>query len=178
MAHCTLGKAGGDAIEDRVEPGLERPQALTIDTVSSTGRLSCLARGLAESVVGTGITVNSVLPGPSRSEGVGVFLQQMAQQQGIDEAEMERRFFETARPSSFAQALSHNRRSRQCDRVSLHASGLRHDRFGIPCRWRCCARDPLKQGHESRKQPRRRDAPIRIPVPGPRPQILAFEAPR
>jgi NAD(P)-dependent dehydrogenase (short-subunit alcohol dehydrogenase family) len=100
MAHCTLGKAGGDAIEDRVEPGLERPQALTIDTVSSTGRLSCLARGLAESVVGTGITVNSVLPGPSRSEGVGAFLQQMAQQQGIDEAEMERRFFETARPSS------------------------------------------------------------------------------
>jgi NAD(P)-dependent dehydrogenase (short-subunit alcohol dehydrogenase family) len=41
-----------------------------------------------------------VLPGPTRSEGVGTFVAQLAQQQGIDEAEMERRFFESARPSS------------------------------------------------------------------------------
>lgn len=67
--------------------------------VTKTAQIA-LARGIAESVAGTGITVNSVLPGPTRSEGVGTFVQQMARQQGIEDAEMERRFFETARPSS------------------------------------------------------------------------------
>lgn len=59
-----------------------------------------LARGLAESVAGTGITINSVLPGPTRSEGVGTFVQQLAEHEGISAAEMEKRFFETARPTS------------------------------------------------------------------------------
>src|ERR1700676_2912311 len=47
-----------------------------------------------------GVTINSVLPGPTRSEGVGAFAAQMAGQQGISEDEMEGRVFETARPSS------------------------------------------------------------------------------
>jgi NAD(P)-dependent dehydrogenase (short-subunit alcohol dehydrogenase family) len=81
------------------ESGLQIPAEMIHYGVTKTAQIA-LARGLAESVVGTGITVNSVLPGPTRWEGVGAFLQQMAQQQGIDEAEMERRFFETARPSS------------------------------------------------------------------------------
>jgi len=46
------------------------------------------------------ITVNSVLPGPTKSEGVGGFVRQIAQQQGVSEAELEREFFRTARPTS------------------------------------------------------------------------------
>ena len=59
-----------------------------------------IARGLAESVAGTGVTINSVLPGPTASEGVNVFVEQMAQQQGISVAEQEKQFFATVRPSS------------------------------------------------------------------------------
>ena len=59
-----------------------------------------VARGLAESVAGTGITVNSILVGPTNSEGVGNFLQEMAKQQGVTRAQVEKEFFEKARPSS------------------------------------------------------------------------------
>jgi NAD(P)-dependent dehydrogenase (short-subunit alcohol dehydrogenase family) len=59
-----------------------------------------VARGLAESVAGTGITVNSILVGPTESEGVGNFLQDMAKQQGVTPAQVEKEFFEKARPSS------------------------------------------------------------------------------
>jgi len=59
-----------------------------------------VARGLAQSVVGTGITVNSALVGPTASEGVGQFLESMAGQQGVTKAEIEKQFFSTARPSS------------------------------------------------------------------------------
>ena len=59
-----------------------------------------IARGLAESVAGTGVTVNSVLPGPTASEGVTSFVQGMARQQGISAAEIERQFSATVRPSS------------------------------------------------------------------------------
>ncbi|MGA2421338.1 MAG: SDR family NAD(P)-dependent oxidoreductase [Candidatus Acidiferrum sp.] len=59
-----------------------------------------IARGLAESVAGTGVTVNSVLPGPTASEGVEVFVEQMAKQQGVSKAQLEKQFFATGRPSS------------------------------------------------------------------------------
>src|ERR1700738_1916045 len=59
-----------------------------------------VARGLAESVAGTGVTVNSVLVGPTDSEGVGTFLESLAQQQNIAKADVEKMFFERARPGS------------------------------------------------------------------------------
>ncbi len=59
-----------------------------------------VARGLAESVAGTGVTVNSVLVGPTASEGAGVFVASMAKQQNISEAEVEKQFFEKVRPTS------------------------------------------------------------------------------
>jgi NAD(P)-dependent dehydrogenase (short-subunit alcohol dehydrogenase family) len=59
-----------------------------------------IARGLAESVAGTGVTVNSVLPGPTASEGVGGFLDSMAKQQKVSKAEIEKQFFANVRPSS------------------------------------------------------------------------------
>ncbi len=62
-----------------------------------------LARGLAETTIGTAVTVNSVLPGPTRSEGVEKFIEDMAKAQGITLEAMEREFFKTARPSSLLQ---------------------------------------------------------------------------
>jgi NAD(P)-dependent dehydrogenase (short-subunit alcohol dehydrogenase family) len=59
-----------------------------------------VARGLAETTAGTGVTVNSVLPGPTRSEGVEKFLEDMSKAQGLDPAKIEADFFRTARPSS------------------------------------------------------------------------------
>jgi NAD(P)-dependent dehydrogenase (short-subunit alcohol dehydrogenase family) len=81
------------------ESGLQIPVEMIHYGVTKTAQIA-LARGIAESVAGTGITVNSVLPGPTKSEGVGTFVKQMAVQQRLSEDEMERRFFETARPTS------------------------------------------------------------------------------
>jgi NAD(P)-dependent dehydrogenase (short-subunit alcohol dehydrogenase family) len=62
-----------------------------------------VARGLAQTTAGTGVTVNSVLPGPTRSEGVETFVNQLAQEQGVSFEEMERHFFKEIRPSSLLQ---------------------------------------------------------------------------
>jgi NAD(P)-dependent dehydrogenase (short-subunit alcohol dehydrogenase family) len=59
-----------------------------------------VSRGVAESVAGTGITVNSILVGPTSSEGVGDFVQSMAKQQGVTKEQVEREFFEKVRPTS------------------------------------------------------------------------------
>jgi NAD(P)-dependent dehydrogenase (short-subunit alcohol dehydrogenase family) len=59
-----------------------------------------VARGLAESVAGTGVTVNSILAGPTASEGASTFIENMAKQQKASVAEIERQFFLSARPSS------------------------------------------------------------------------------
>lgn len=59
-----------------------------------------VARGLAETLAGTGVTVNSVLPGPTASEGVTDFVAKLAADQGVDNAVVEREFFRSARPSS------------------------------------------------------------------------------
>jgi NAD(P)-dependent dehydrogenase (short-subunit alcohol dehydrogenase family) len=59
-----------------------------------------VSRGLAESVAGTGVTVNSILVGPTASEGVGDFLEGMAKQQSVTKTEIEKQFFSTVRPTS------------------------------------------------------------------------------
>lgn len=65
-----------------------------------------LARGLAESTVGTSVTVNSVLPGPTRSEGVEAFVADMAKRRGVSEADIEKEFFKSIRPSSLLQRFA------------------------------------------------------------------------
>jgi NAD(P)-dependent dehydrogenase (short-subunit alcohol dehydrogenase family) len=65
-----------------------------------------LARGIAESVAGTGVTVNSILPGPTESEGVGGFVEAMAKQQNKSKEQVEREFFEHARPSSLLKRFA------------------------------------------------------------------------
>ncbi len=84
------------------ESGVQIPVEMIHYGVTKTAQIA-LARGLAEDVRGTGITVNSVLPGPTRSEGVETFVKALATAQQIDEAELEKQFFATARPSSLIQ---------------------------------------------------------------------------
>jgi NAD(P)-dependent dehydrogenase (short-subunit alcohol dehydrogenase family) len=62
-----------------------------------------VARGLAETTAGTGVTVNSVLPGPTRSRGVGDFVAEMAAKSGRSAQSVEDDFFKTARPTSLLQ---------------------------------------------------------------------------
>src|SRR5437868_11070367 len=65
-----------------------------------------LARGLAETTLGTALTVNSVLAGPTRSEGVEQFIADVARTRGITPAEVEKNFFKTVRPSSLLQRFA------------------------------------------------------------------------
>jgi NAD(P)-dependent dehydrogenase (short-subunit alcohol dehydrogenase family) len=87
------------------ESGVQIPPEMIHYGMTKTAQLA-IARGIAETTAGTGITVNSVLPGPTRSEGVATFVERMAQQQGVDFATMEREFFETARPSSLLRRFA------------------------------------------------------------------------
>jgi NAD(P)-dependent dehydrogenase (short-subunit alcohol dehydrogenase family) len=59
-----------------------------------------VARGLAESVAGTGIAVNSVLPGPTKSRGVGDFAEDLARADGKSFEQVEAEFFVHVRPTS------------------------------------------------------------------------------
>jgi len=81
------------------ESGINIPAEMIHYGVTKSAQIS-LARGMAETTAGTGVTVNSVLPGPTSSEGVATFVEQLAKEQGKTNKEMERQFFETARPSS------------------------------------------------------------------------------
>jgi NAD(P)-dependent dehydrogenase (short-subunit alcohol dehydrogenase family) len=81
------------------ESALQIPVEMIHYGMTKTAQIA-VARGLAESLVGTGVTVNSVLPGPTKSEGVGEFITRLAESKGTDAASAEREFFATARPSS------------------------------------------------------------------------------
>ena len=87
------------------ESALQIPPEMIHYGMTKTAQLA-IARGIAETTAGTGVTVNSVLPGPTRSEGVATFVERMAQQRGIDFATMEREFFQTARPSSLLRRFA------------------------------------------------------------------------
>src|SRR5207248_5054373 len=74
------------------ESGLNIPVEMIHYGVTKTAQIA-LARGLAEMTAGTNVTVNSVLPGPTRSEGVERFVQDLAKGQGSDAATVEAEFF-------------------------------------------------------------------------------------
>jgi NAD(P)-dependent dehydrogenase (short-subunit alcohol dehydrogenase family) len=87
------------------ESALQIPTEMIHYGTTKTAQLA-VARGLAETLAGTGVTVNSVLPGPTSSEGVAKFVAELAASQRIDTATVEREFFKSARPSSVIQRFS------------------------------------------------------------------------
>jgi NAD(P)-dependent dehydrogenase (short-subunit alcohol dehydrogenase family) len=87
------------------ESALNIPVEMIHYGMTKTAQLA-IARGLAQSVAGTGVTVNAVLPGPTRSEGVVDFFANLAREQGLSEQEMERRFIAEHRPTSLIRRLA------------------------------------------------------------------------
>ncbi|TPG67385.1 SDR family NAD(P)-dependent oxidoreductase [Hymenobacter nivis] len=83
------------------ESGLQIPAEMIHYGTTKTAQLA-VARGLAELTKGTAVTVNSLLPGPTASEGVEEFLQKLAGE-GKTREEAEHAFFRDARPSSLLQ---------------------------------------------------------------------------
>src|SRR5712672_2462963 len=87
------------------ESGLNIPAEMVHYGMTKTAQLA-VSRGLAEACAGTGVTVNAVLPGPTRSDGVVEFFAKLAKEQGVSEAEMEREFIAKNRPSSVIRRLA------------------------------------------------------------------------
>ena len=87
------------------ESALQIPVDMIHYGMTKTAQLA-VSRGLAESMAGTGVTVNAVLPGPTASEGVTDFVGKLAAGQGSDIAAVEREFFREVRPSSLIKRFA------------------------------------------------------------------------
>ena len=72
--------------------------------MTKTAQIS-IARGLAQLTKGTNVTVNSVLPGPTRSEGIVGFLRSVASNPDAPDEEIEAEFFAKDRPASLIQRM-------------------------------------------------------------------------
>lgn len=81
------------------ESGVQIPVEMIHYGVTKSMQVA-LARGLAQSTAGTNVTVNSLLVGPTKSEGVDNFVKDMAKQRGKTDIEIEKEFFQTVRPTS------------------------------------------------------------------------------
>src|SRR6202012_4107981 len=87
------------------ESALQIPVEMIHYGVTKTAQIS-VARGLAEAVAGTGITVNSVLPGPTRSRGVEDFVEALAGSEGKTFEAFETEFFDKVRPTSLIKRFA------------------------------------------------------------------------
>jgi NAD(P)-dependent dehydrogenase (short-subunit alcohol dehydrogenase family) len=100
-----IAKNWGRIIFISSESAINIPEEMIHYGMTKTAQLS-VSRGLAELTKGTGVTVNSVLPGPTRSEGVEEFVKQLASTQQVTPQEAEQNFFKTARPTSLLQRFA------------------------------------------------------------------------
>ena len=87
------------------ESAVQTPVEMVHYGMTKTAQVA-IARGIAESVAGTGVTVNSILAGPTASEGVGGFVEAMAKQQNKSKEQVEKEFFEHVRPSSLLKRFA------------------------------------------------------------------------
>lgn len=87
------------------ESAVQIPAEMVHYGMTKTAQVA-VARGLAETAAGSGVTVNSILAGPTESEGVGGFVEALAKQQNKSNREVEREFFATARPSSLLKRFA------------------------------------------------------------------------
>jgi NAD(P)-dependent dehydrogenase (short-subunit alcohol dehydrogenase family) len=87
------------------ESAVQIPAEMIHYGMTKTAQLA-ISRGLAEYVAGTGITVNSVLPGPTKSRGVGDFVEELANKEGKSFEEFEEEFFKKMRPTSLIKRFA------------------------------------------------------------------------
>ena len=100
-----LAKKWGRIIFVSSESALQIPTEMIHYGTTKTAQLA-ISRGLAELTTGTEVTVNSVLPGPTLSEGVGDFITSMAASRNVSIEEMEKDFFKHARPTSIIKRFA------------------------------------------------------------------------
>jgi NAD(P)-dependent dehydrogenase (short-subunit alcohol dehydrogenase family) len=84
--------------------GIMTPPEMIHYGVTKSSQLA-ISRGLAELTKGTAVTVNTVLPGPTRSEAIVEFLEKMSTVQNPTPEQAEKEFFEKHRQSSLLQRL-------------------------------------------------------------------------
>lgn len=94
-----LARNRGRVIFISSESGIQIPVEMVHYGMTKAAQIA-IGRGLAQLTAGTAVTVNSVLPGPTRSEGVGTFVAEFAAKQNVTPEQFERDFFATARPTS------------------------------------------------------------------------------
>jgi NAD(P)-dependent dehydrogenase (short-subunit alcohol dehydrogenase family) len=99
-----LQRNSGRIIFISSESGIMTPPEMIHYGATKTSQLA-ISRGLAELTKGTAVTVNSVLPGPTRSEGITDFLQKLTSQPNATADDAEREFFQKFRTSSLLQRL-------------------------------------------------------------------------
>jgi NAD(P)-dependent dehydrogenase (short-subunit alcohol dehydrogenase family) len=87
------------------ESGIQIPAEMIHYGVTKAAQIAT-ARGLAEAVAGTGITVNSILPGPTKSRGVVDFVDALAAREGKSFEEFEKEFFTKVRPTSLIKRFA------------------------------------------------------------------------
>ena len=100
-----LKKDWGRIIFISSESALNIPAEMIHYGVTKTAQVA-LSRGLAETTAGSQVTVNTVLPGPTRSEGVETFIEGLAKEQNISPEQVEEEFFTNMRPSSLIQRFA------------------------------------------------------------------------
>jgi hypothetical protein len=100
-----LKKNWGRIIFISSESAVQIPAEMVHYGMTKTAQVA-IARGIAESVAGTGVTVNSILAGPTESEGVGGFVESMAKQGNKSREQVEKEFFEHVRPSSLLKRFA------------------------------------------------------------------------
>jgi NAD(P)-dependent dehydrogenase (short-subunit alcohol dehydrogenase family) len=87
------------------ESALMIPKEMIHYGMTKTAQLA-ISRGLAELTRGTAVTVNSVLPGPTMSEGVKTFVQDLAKQNGQSVDTAAANFIREHRPTSLIQRFA------------------------------------------------------------------------
>jgi NAD(P)-dependent dehydrogenase (short-subunit alcohol dehydrogenase family) len=98
-------KGWGRVVFVSSESALNIPKEMLDYGMTKTAQLA-VSRGLAEAVAGTGVTVNAVLPGPTRSEILGDFMAKQAEANGVTQDEAEQGFLKTMRPTTLIQRFA------------------------------------------------------------------------
>lgn len=100
-----LAKNWGRIIFISSESAVFIPDEMIHYGMTKTAQLA-VSRGLAELSKGTGVTVNAILPGPTKSKGVGTFIEDLARAGSISTDEVEADFFKNLRPTSLLQRFA------------------------------------------------------------------------
>lgn len=122
--HCfptMLAQNWGRIIFVSSESAVFIPSEMIHYGMTKTAQLA-VSRGLAELTTGTNVTVNSILPGPTKSKGVGGFLDDLSKAGNKTVEEVEQEFFQTMRPTSLIQRFASVEEI--ADTIAYYVSGL------------------------------------------------------